>query len=29
VIGAIVATLAAFEAWMAHTGERVRKSISR
>jgi len=29
VIGAIVAALAAFEAWMAHTGERVRKSISR
>jgi hypothetical protein len=29
VIGAIVAALAAFEAWMAHPGERVRKSISR
>ena len=25
----VLAALAAFEAWMAHTGERVRKSISR
>ena len=29
VIGAIVAALAAFEAWIAHAGERVPKSISR
>ena len=29
VIGAVVAALAAFEAWIAHTGEGVPKSISR
>jgi hypothetical protein len=28
VIGAVVAALAAFEAWIAHAGERVRKSVS-
>jgi hypothetical protein len=28
VIGAVVAVLAAFEAWIAHAGERVPKSIS-
>ena len=27
VIGAVVAALAAFEAWIAHAGERVRKSV--
>ncbi len=29
VIGTVVAALAAFEAWIAHTGERAPKSISR
>ena len=29
VIGAVVAALAAFEAWIAHAAERVPKSISR
>ena len=28
VIGAVVAELAAFEAWIAHAGKRVRKSVS-
>jgi hypothetical protein len=29
VIGAVVAALAAFEAWIAHSGEQVPNSISR
>ena len=29
VIGAVVAALAAFEAWISHAGERAPKSVSR